>query len=783
MLKSLLSLSLCVFTSLYIHAQTQTVRGVITDKVSDEPIVSAIVSIPNTSPIIKTTTDEKGYFKLLNVPIGKQTIKVTMMGYKPSIMQNVTINAGKELVLNIGLEEDIKQTETIVITAKEDKNTPNNDMSEISTRKFSVEETQKFAAAVNDPARMASSFAGVVSSDDGNNNISIRGNSPTGLLWKMEGVDIPNPNHFSSVGTSGGGISILSTQLLANSDFSTGAFAAEYGNALSGVFDLRLRKGNNEKREYTFQAGVLGIDLSTEGYFKKGYGGSYVINYRYSTLSLLGMMGVNLGDAVTKFQDLSFNVALPTNKLGSFGVFGFGGLSNQYIDATKDSIKWKDDFFKQYKSTFYSNTGAVGITNKYHFANKSYLKTALVFSGTGNGSTLDKLDNQYNLEKKREENYNQTKIALTSAYTKKFNTKNSLRTGFIFNVLNYSLNQKDGLDTTLLLEKINQSGSTQSLQLFSQWNHKFSAKLSTNVGLHYFQLMLNNSKSVEPRASIRFDATEKSVFTLGYGLHSQLQPIGIYFTKINNADGSISEPNKNLGFSKAHHFVIGFDRTINQFMHIKTEFYYQNLFNVPIAKNGDDNYSLLNANDGFVYTELVNKGLGKNYGAELTVERFLNKGFDYLLSASAYESKFKAFQNQWFNTRFNTNYSVVLTMGKEWTLSEKRKNRIVGFNIKSVLVGGMRYTPIDEKASIAKGYEVYDNSQIYGVQNPDYYRLDIKFSVKRNFAKVTSTWSLDIQNTTNRKNVGGQYYDRVNRIVKYYYQTPLIPILSYRLEF
>jgi len=763
--------------------QTQTIRGIVTDKISEEPLVGAVVSITSTNPTIKTSTDEKGAFKLVNVPIGKQTIKVVYMGYKPSSLENLTLNVGKELVLNIGLEEDIKLTKEIVITAKEDKNTPNNELSTVSTRKFSVEETQKFAAAVNDPARMVTSFAGVVSADDGNNSISIRGNSPNGLLWRMEGVEIPNPNHFSSVSTAGGGVSILSAQLLANSDFSTGAFAAEYGNALSGVFDLRLRKGNNEKREYTFQAGFLGFDLSTEGYFKKGYAGSYVINYRYSTLSLLGVLGVPLGDGITKFQDLSFNIALPTKKLGTFGVFGFGGLSSQYTVSKKDSSEWKKNDFSRYDTDFKSNTGAVGITNKVLFANKSYLKTALVFSGTQNGYTQDQLTSQYLSQKQYYELYNQSKITLSSTYTQKLNVKNSIRTGFIYNILNYGLVRKDGYDTTVLIEKINQNGQTSTFQGFAQWNHKFSPKFSTILGLHYFQLFLNNSTSIEPRASLRYDITEKNIFTIGYGLHSQLQPIGVYFTRTNEVNNSFTIPNKNLGLSKAHHLVLGFDKIISQYSHLKTEIYYQSLFNIPISTSASTNYSILNANDGFVDIPLVNKGLGKNYGTEMTYEKFLNKGLYYMVTGSLFESKFKTPDNQWYNTRFNTNYASVITLGKEWTLSEKKKNRVIGLNIKSVLVGGKRYTPLNEKASIEKGSEVYDVSRTFGVQNPDYYRIDFKISCKRNFKKITSTWSLDIQNATNRKNVGGQYFDKATLKVKYYYQTPLIPILSYRLEF
>lgn len=754
------------------------------DKVSQAPLPGVVVVLVNSDPLVGVSTDEQGKFRFEKVPVGKQTLKISFIGYKESVMQNLSVNAGKELVLNVSLEEDIKSISEVVVSAKVEKNKPLNDMSTVSTRAFSVEETQKFAAAVNDPARMATSFAGVVGGNDGANMISIRGNSPNGLLWRMEGVEIPNPNHFANVGTSGGGIAIISSQLLGNSDFSTGAFAAEYGNALSGVFDLRLRKGNNQKREYTFQLGVLGADASTEGPFKKGYDGSYLVNYRYSTLNLLGKIGVPIGDANTVFQDLSLNVSLPTKKLGTFTVFGFGGISNQTRTASKDSAKWREDSDTRFDSRFVSNTGAIGITNTKLFQNQSYLKTALVFSGVQNGYSQEKLQSDLSsFVKEYEQQYTQDKITLSTSYTKKINARSNIRTGFILNQLGYNLVQKDMEDTTVLIPRIQVKGSTQTAQLFFQWNYKLSEKFTTNVGLHYFQLFLNNSNSLEPRASVKYELNPRNNITLGYGLHSQLQPIGIYFAQSQTPDGGFTRPNKDLGLSKAHHIVLGYDWSINSYSHIKTEVYYQHLFKVPISKDTASTFSILNSIDGFATEPLVNKGLGRNYGLELTYERFMHRNFYYLICASLYDSKYQTAKGDWYNTRFNTNYALTVTAGKEWTLSEKRKSRVIGFNIKSVYTGGMRYTPIDLNASIAKGETVWNDAQTFEKKNPDYYRLDIRVSLKRNYKKVTGTLALDIQNTINRKNVGGQYFDLTTGTVKYWYQAPLIPVLSYRLEF
>ncbi len=767
-------------------AQTakQTLRGTITDKISQQSIPGATVIILGTDPLLGTAANENGNFKIANVPVGKYSIKIAYIGYKPSVLQNINVNAGKESVLNVNIEEDITQINAVEIVAKEEKNKAQNAMSTVSTRTFSVEETQKFAAAVNDPARMATSFAGVVSAaGDGNNLISIRGNSPSGLLWRMEGVEIPNPNHFSSVGASGGGISILSAQLLSNSDFSTGAFASEYGNALSGVFDLKLRKGNNEKREYTFQAGFLGVDASAEGYFKKGYQGSYLINYRYSTLGLIGKLGVNIGDAKTIFQDVSFNIALPTKQFGNFTLFGFGGLSQQNFESKKDSLKWRDDLNAQYNLNYIANTGAVGITHTKLFSNQAYLKSAIVYAGTENNFDLEKLNSSYSAIKQNQERFFQGKTTFSTVYTQKLNARSSFRTGMIFNLLSYNLKKKNNTDTTVLIERINRLGNTEQVQAFFQWQYQLNEKWASNIGAHYHQLFLNQSKSIEPRASLKYDVTTKQHLTLGYGLHSQIQPIGIYFTKVMDTEGKEQLVNSNLGLSKAHHFVLGYDVNINSFSHVKTEVYYQHLFAIPVSKNTSSTFSILNTQDGFVSESFSNKGLGRNYGLELTYERFLHKDLYYLLSASLYDSKFQAPNGKWYNTLYNANYATTFTIGKEWTLSEKRKARIIGLNLKSVFVGGTRYTSIDLPASIAAGEERLTKNKAFDVKNPDYFRLDVRASLKRNYKKLTTTFALDIQNATNKTNVGGQYFDAQNFNVKYYNQAPLIPILSYKIEF
>ena len=779
--KKLLPLTLILIVSIA-HAQSlnQTVRGTIIDKVSKSPLPGASVVVVNSQPLIGSTSDADGNFKLTNVPLGTHSIRVSFIGYKEVTIPNIVVNSGKEVVLNVPIEEDILQLDEIVVRPDVEKNKPLNEMSTVSTRTFSVEETRKFAAAVNDPARAAISFAGVVSTDDGNNAISIRGNSPYGLLWRMEGVDIPNPNHFAGVATSGGGISILSSQLLSNSDFSTGAFAAEYGNALAGVFDLNLRKGNNEKREYTIQAGFLGTDVAAEGPIAKNYRGSYLINYRYSTLSVISKLGVNIGDAVTNFQDLSYNIYLPTNRFGNFSLFGFGGLSDQTQYAKKDSLQWQEDY-QRYNFNYFSNTGAAGLKHALTLNSDTYIQSAIVLSGNDHGFDNERLDENYIPHFNYKENYVNKKITLSSVINKKLNAKNNLRSGAYYNRYFFTLSQRylDN-ESGQIKQPLNSTLNMSTVQLFSQWNYRANEKLTFNSGLHMLLLTDNKTYSVEPRLSAKYELSEKQSFSLGYGHHSQTQPIGVYETQIELTDGEYYQPNKNLGFNKAHHFVLGYDRSLTKYLRIKTETYYQYLYHIAVENDPTSPISSLVVEEGFVTEPMVNKGLGRNYGAEFTLEQFLHNNLYFLLSASLYNSSYKALDNVWRNSRFNGKQALSFTAGKEYNW---KKNRVFGLNLRTIFSGGYWYTPIDIEKSRETGETEYVNSLAFTQQLPNYFRTDLRVSLKRNRAHSTSTWSLDLQNATNRKNLGGQYYDPQSGDIKKWYMVPLLPVLSYKIEF
>lgn len=756
---------------------TQTLRGTVTDPILHSPIAGATVTLGGTQ--LSALTDESGNFRFREVPVGTYSLIVTHIGYKQATFNNIVVNTGKEVVLTLSLEVNVRAEKEVVVTANSKKNKPLNDMSVVSSRAFTVAETQKYAAAFNDPLRMATGFAGVMSANDGSNHIVVRGNAPTGLLWRMEGIDIPNPNHFGSVGGTGGGISILSTQLLSNSDFVTGAFAAEYGNALSGVFDLKLRKGNNEKSEYTLQAGVLGLNVAAEGPFSKGYKGSYLVNYRYSTLALLGKIGIDIAGGTTTFQDLSYNIYLPTEKAGTFTFFGFGGLSSDDGEPIPDPSQWHEDD-DRFGYKFTSNTGASGLTHSIPLGHSTSLRSAISYSFFENKFDEQHVEEDLSTVVSQKDRYKTRKWIFSSTLNHKFNNKNALRTGVIVNLIhfNYYNLAKENL-TAPLLERINVSGDAQTVQAFAQWQFKPLNNLSFTSGLHYLELTKNNTRAIEPRAALKWDMNPKNSIAVGYGLHSQVQSLGAYFAK--DPDNANPEPNADLEFTKAHHFVLSYNRALGRSLRMKAEVYYQHLFNVPVSVDPEKTFSTLNIQSDFVTDALVNEGKGRNYGMELTLEQSLNNNLYYIINGSLYESKYTALDGIERNTRFNGNYLFSTVAGKEFPLKGQRK--VLGINFKVIYAGGFRNTPIDMERSNQEGHAVYYEKEAFTQQNAAYLRPDLGVSLKWNRKKLTSTLSLDIQNLINRSNVYSTSYDALTKTMRTNYQNGMIPVINYKVEF
>jgi hypothetical protein len=770
---------------------TQVLRGTILDKQSESPLVGAAVQIKETSPMLGGVTDENGNFVIKDVPTGRYTLQVSFIGYNTATLPNIVVNAGKETVLSLNLEETVTKLDAVVVSGKVEKVATNNELATISSRQFNVEQVQRFSGGRGDVSRLAANFAGVAIANDSRNDIVIRGNSPTGVLWRLEGVPIPNPNHFSTLGTTGGPVSALNPNMIRNSDFMTSAFPAEYGNATAGVFDIGLRKGNRDKFETTVQLGAFtGLEGMVEGPLSKkgkdGQNGAFVVAYRHSFVELAQKAGINVGTAaLPRYKDLTFNVDLPQTKAGKFSVFGIGGLSDiDFIGSKLDSTDFYAD--RNQDAIAKSQFGVLGVRHNVILNSNTYVRT--VVSGSYSGNTYNEYKDKDKELKRHQTDVSdqQTSYRVSSFINKKFNAKWTTRTGILYQNLGLNTNTRDRENTTDWVQLRKFDGTMNLVEAYNQTQFKPSDLLTINGGVHIQYLDINKTSAIEPRLAINYHISATQSLNFGYGLHSQMQPLSVFFFEEKQANGTYKNTNRDLDFTKSHHFVVGYDYKPSTDWHIKSEVYYQLLRGVPIEKI-PTSFSMLNTGADFVFPQigsLTNDGTGTNAGVELTIEKFFSKGWYMLATASVFDSKYKGSDGIERNTAFNGKYVANMLAGKEFKFGKNNKNAFT-IDTKLTTAGGRPYTPINVVASKAAGREILDESKAYTKNLDDYFRWDVKFGVTMNSSKrkFTQTFFLDFQNVTNRKNIFSQRYSAERNEVYNTYQIGFFPDLLWRVQF
>jgi hypothetical protein len=778
-MKYLFFIATLVLSTTSLFAQlTQKIRGTLVDVASNKPIPYATIIIQQTTPAIGNTSDSAGNFTLENVPVGRYNLIATCVGYEPVIVREVVVTSGKQTYITVQLKENSSLLNEVQVRPKVNKGKPLNVMATASARMLSVEEAKRYAGGFDDPARLATSFAGVAG-NTGQNGIIVRGNAPKFLQWKMEGIEIPNPNHFGDLQSFGGGLlTAMSSQMLANSDFFTGAFPAEYNNALSGVFDIAMRKGNNEKREHAFQVGLIGIDASSEGPFKKGSQATYLFNYRYSTLGLLKPLLPENANTIS-YQDLSFKLHFPTKKQGIFTVWGIGLIDGADAKAKKDTLEWKyiddrkNDNIKQY-------TGVLGSSHQYFFKKNAYVKTTLAATGNKTDWTAQKLDAQLTLKPFSNIAVTNSNLILSTFVNQTFNAKHTNKTGLLLTGMRYDLLLNKSLTNNAPpTEIVNSTGFSSLLSAYSSSAIKLTTKLAMNVGVNMQLFTLNNNYTIEPRLGFQYQVNQSHALALAYGLHSRLESLNYYFnSSLKTGETAV---NKNLDFTKSHHLVMSYDWNVTDLIHVKIEPYFQHLFSVPVMANRS--FSLLNLQgDWFFAEKLQNTGEGRNYGLDITLEKYMSKGYYYMLTGSVFESKYKGGDGVWRDTRFNRNYVINFLVGKEWQMGKNKQN-MLSMNLRATNQGGNRYSPINLEASTSAKEVVFDESKAFTKQFSSSFNIHFTASYSINKKNSSREIALKILNVTSQPDFNGYKYNYINNTVDKDLATIMIPNLSYKITF
>lgn len=806
MFKKLSSTFCLLLITAYANSQplTQTVSGTVTERESKLPLPGVNVVLIDTLGTIGTVTDIHGHFLIKGVPLGRRSFRFTYIGFKEASLHNVLVTSGKEVVLNMELEESIEALQEVVIRASPNGE-PLNDMALVSVRAFTVEETDRYAGSRGDPARMASNFAGVQGADDSRNDIVIRGNSPQGVLWQLEGINIPNPNHFAIPGTAGGPVSIINNKILSNSDFYTGAFPAEYGNSIAGVFDLKMRNGNNRQHEFSGQLGFLGTELFAEGPLSKRGTSSYLFNYRYSTLSLFSSLGIDIGtSAIPSYQDMAFRLNFPLKGGGSLSAFGIGGASDIDILISEQEIPERNIYGSNDRDQYFgTKMGVAGISYTKALNQNTMLKATLAASADVQDADHYFVYRHVNAEGIYEVDslpqilgyeFNQQKYSAILTLYQKLNTKNSLVYGFNNDL--YGFNFRDSARVLYeddpryyqFVTRWNSRKNAVLLQPYVQWKHKFTDRLNLVAGIHSQYFSLSNSFSpAEPRAGLSWQLNAGQSLNAGVGLHSQIQPPYMYFYSLQDANSQPQLHNLGMDFTKSLHYVVSYSKMLTSHIRFKSEVYYQQLYNIPIEKK-PSSFSLINTGAGFsrfFADTLVNEGKGRNYGVEFTLERGFSGGYFFMLTSSLFESKYRGSDGVLRDTDFNGNYAANALFTKEWTIG---KENLLGVGGKLTTAGGRRYGPADRQASEREKEVVYLDSLRNTLQFPPYIRADLRINYRINRPRLSHEIAVDFVNLLGIQNVltltwAPDATDPQADPIRREYQLGFLPLFYYRVDF
>ncbi|MEZ4916992.1 MAG: TonB-dependent receptor [Chitinophagales bacterium] len=789
---------LFLFSCINLLAQSnlQNIYGKIQDSESHATLIGAAVVVLNSSPLIGTTTDLDGHYELKNVPVGRVDLQISFMGYETKVVDGILLSSGKAKNIDILLKEEFNSVEEVVVTAKR-KNTStlkvDNEMATVSAMSYNLEQSSRYAGSLNDPSRLVLSFAGVRNQGDIQNGISIRGNTPSALLWNIDGLEVQSPNHFARDGALGA-INMVSSNSLESVDFYTAAFPAQYGNAGSGVFDLSMRKGNTNEYEFSLSAGFMGLEASAEGPFSKKYGGSFLVSYRYSTLALFNKIGLNVTRNTNPvYQDINYKIHLPSKKFGEFqiyGLYGKGKISEYASDPTVGD--WYDSYA----------LNLIGIKNTKTIKEKTQLKSQILYSESkgefyNEWTEYDFSPDMVNLLNKTDLfPVDEKRVQLDVKSNTKINAKHSVQIGANVAFINYyqnfsrEINQYSiaGTDTfgqENKLKNAEASLSTFQIKAFMQHKLRITEKLSITPGVHFIHSNFNKFFSVEPRFGLEYVYKDIHKFTLGVGLHSRLEPLGYYGAEGRYVDDfdinkgefiyKTGQPNKYLDATRSVHFVVGNKWTLAPKLHLQVETYVQYLYKIPIIDEdiGYSYYASLNELYPSIYDynfitqqKYANKGKGLNYGVDVSLEKAFAKNYYILVNGSYYQSKYKVTSwywhrdKKWLNTKYNGNFIATLTAGKDFTVG-KQKNNSISMNTRVIWAGNNRE------------YD-YDTDTPYGKRLKNYFRWDARLAYIRNKKKYSWTLSADIQNMTNRIN------ETTNPAIK---GQGVLPVLNYKVNF
>ena len=732
-----LSLLLCN-VCIYAAAVNYSVRGKVIDKQSRQPVAYANVVVAGI-PGKGASTDSLGIFRIEQIPPGIYRFEATLIGYKSTVTSEYLVSASTPFI-EIEIEEDENMLSAIVVTPSPFRKTVE---SPVSMRIIGLQEIERSPGGNRDISRIVRAYPGVSFSPIGyRNDLIVRGGSPSENRFYMDGIEIPNINHFATQGASGGPVSIVNADLIREISFYTGAFPANRSGAMSSVLDFRLRDGNPDKQTFKATLGASEVSFSGNGHLSDKT--TYLFSIRQSYLQLLfKALGLPF---LPNFIDSQFKLKTRLSAHDELILLGLVGIDKMKLNTDE---KGEDaEYILSYLPTIHQETFTVG-TSYRHYAGK-HVQSVTLSHNYLNNRNIKYLNN----DESSEDNLTLRLRSVEQKTTLRFENQTrlgqwTLKEGAEMNYSNYTnqTNQRIfGITSTL-------SDYRTDLNIFS-WggffstdyttaNKRFSASAGIRTdGNNYNKEMKELWKQLSPRLSLSYELTQQWTLSGNAGLYYQLPP----YTALGFKDNDGLYANKNLKYMQVMETSLGLDWHLQDRLMISAEGFFKRYSRMPLSLRDDIALACKGDDYGTVGNEaLIPTARGRAYGVETMLRWQIPERFNFVSSLTVFRSEYNSIASAWDN-RFILNVSGTYNLPRRWSIGGKLS-----------YIGGAPYTPYDkEKSSLveawnAQGRPYYDYSKYNTERLPNFAQLDIRVDKSFYFHRCMVGFYLDLQNITGSK--------------------------------
>lgn len=739
------------------------INGRVTDKETQNPVAEATVNILNTE--YKTVTNEKGEFRFTGIPFGTYELKVSSLGYDAFIHTDVVVLSSRPANVEIDLLANAITTQQIDVEGKYFQKSTDESTSSYS---LDFEEVRRAPGAVEDISRMLQIMPGVSPANDGRNDLIVRGGSPSENLTMIDGIEIPNVNHFPTQGSTSGPIGMINVKFIDDVKFSTGGFSARYGDKLSSVMDIKFREG--------YRKGFLSdINLSTAGFGGIFEGplfsqkGSFIISARKSYLNLI--KGAIRLAAVPDYWDFNMKGVYDFGKNTRLTFVGIGGLDKISFEGESPEISDENPYGKA-KGNQQQFTAGFNLRKLFK---KGYWQTVLANSS----AFLDYTNYDIRTEalKFRYNSY-ESDFNLKSEVFYQLNRSNNLILGASGRYIKFKNETFYVADTTAFGDpipetNINVKDSYYKASGFAQYTLKLpGSRVILNAGarVDYFSGIKKNF-AASPRFGISYSLFPNTTLSASTGIYYQ-SPEYIWLT---------ADPrNENLKFIRADHYVIGIEHIFTPELRLSVEAYYKDYRNYPVStviptyvliSGGTDN------GPNLMFGEAVSEGKGITRGIDFSLHKKLTgNGFYGMINYSLSDSRVTGLEGGEKPGSFDYRHNLTIIAGYQLA-----NDWLVGLKFRYTT--GRPYTPFDILASTYAGRGISDFSNFNGSRYKDYNRLDLRVDKKWNFRNLSIVTYIELQNTFNTENVYSYFWNEYKNEQGTIYQWKFLPVGGFSIQF